>query len=107
MEADSALAALSVATTFGTHHCHNNVNVAVTALSVFTTTTLTSVHTNVATLLLLSLLLQRCQFALLNTPLLLPSLSQCCLGHCCHSTVKYTAVTIPCDVSVDSSVTVV
>ena len=49
MAADSALAALSVATTFGTHHCHNNVNVAVTALSVFTTTTLTSVHSNVAT----------------------------------------------------------
>ena len=26
--------------------------------------------------------------------MLLPSLSQRCLAHCCHSTVKYTAVTL-------------
>ena len=29
-----------------------------------------------------------------DTLMLLPSLSQCCLGHCCHSTVTATNVTL-------------
>ena len=53
----------------------------------------TSVHSNV-TVLSLSSLLSGCQLHRWHTNVELPSLSQCCLGHCCNSTVKYTAITV-------------
>ena len=91
------------------------MNVAVTALSVATAVTL------VCTVMLQcfhGIVVSPLSVYIANTPVLLSSLSQCNLGHCCHSTVKYTAVTTT-DVTlvtivtavtlvhVDSSVTVV
>ena len=123
------MTALSVATTFtlmckslsqscerschsavSCHRCHSAVSVtAVTHSAVSCHHYHTSVLCNVTALSLL----QRCQFnCIANTLMLLPSLSQCYLGHYGHSTVKHTAVTILCHTSgncyrcdsVDSSV---
>ena len=67
----------------------------VTVLSVVTTRYHTSVHSNVTALSLsLSSSLQHRYIPDVLHVMLLRSLSQCYLGHCCHSTLTYTAVTI-------------
>ena len=63
------------------HRCYTNVNIAVSALSVVTNVTL--VCTVVAPL----------SVYIADTLMLLSSLSQCYLGHCCHIKVTYIVVT--------------
>ena len=75
MAADSAATALPVATSFTVSFQRWN----------------TSVHSNV---ILLSRVAALLSVYIADILMLLPLLSQCCLGHCCHSTVKYTADTI-------------
>ena len=74
--------------------CHSTASAtAVTTLSVVTAVTpvCTIMYCyNVVTVIVVSLL----SVYITDTLMLLPSLSQCYLGHCCHSTVKYTTVTV-------------
>ena len=97
---DSAATALSVATTFTVmytsllhceHRCHRqrcqNHRYLLSPIS----------HWLVWTWMLERCHCHRCctfSVNIADTLLVLPSLSQCCLGHCCHNTVKYTAVII-------------
>ena len=80
--------------TLSCHRCHSAVSViTVTALSFVTTATL------VCTVMLQCCHCHRCCTVVSlhhcqDTLVLLPSLSQCYLAHCCHSTVEYTAVTM-------------
>ena len=96
MATDSAVTALSVATTFTMictsmfhkcgHYCHSAVSCHRCH---------TSVHSNVTALSLPSLLHGRSVY-IADTLMLMPSLSQCYLGHCCHNTVKYfTILSLP------------
>ena len=86
---------------------HNNVNVVATALSVVIAATVLS-----ESLLSLTALSVVTTTTLVCTVMLLPSLSQCYLGHSGRNTVRYTAVTVLCHTSgnchrcdsVDSSV---
>ena len=73
------ISGLSVATTF-----HTNVKIAVTPLSVVTQVC-TVMLQGVVTVIVVAPL----SVYIADTLMLLPSLSQCYLGHCCHSTVKY------------------
>ena len=98
MVTNSAATALSVATilivmyTSLLHKDKRRCHCAVSASAISCHRSHTSVHScySVVTVIVVAPL----SVYITDTLMSLPSLSQCYLGHCCHSTVKYTAVTI-------------